>query len=647
VQFTVYRPNMVSPGHWYPLVAFAHLTAKRPDAPPREPDPVEEVKRQAQAVLGERLVEEYRPVTQDAAQAVPREEMLRFMPFVPGVEFNPPSRSFRWSEAVHREEFRLRADVNLLGQTVRGRLSVFLGDILLADVPLTIRVELPATAQDANAPPRTSSARPYRKIFASYSHKDVHIVEQFEHLAKALGDEYLRDWQHLRAGEVWDERLRQMIAEADVFQLFWSRNAMESAYVRQEWEHALSLNRPHFVRPTYWEDPLPSDAARGLPPAELLRLHFQHLRPQPSRPGAGPTRASQTVNPPPPEPKHEDQPTVVGSPLNRPDLAPPVPGYEIIRPLGMGGMASAYLARHAGTGRTVVVSLTRTGPRAEARALEPAALQLHHPGIVPLYNAGTAGEWQYRVEPYYERGNLAERLRQHGPLDPRVAAEWGIRIAEALQYAHERGVYHFNLKPSEILIDGAGQPHLSGFGRFTPARESGAAFGTPAYMAPEQATGSAAVGAATDVYGLGALLYECLTGRPPFRGATVIHVLQQVMTEPPAPVRQLNPAVPAELAAVVERCLAKRSEQRYPSAAALAAALREATRARAVGAAPVSSVPRASPRAEGSVPDWRSEHRRTAPVHPSLRRRGCLLLAVAALVLLLTGAAVVLWLRFR
>jgi hypothetical protein len=279
VQFTVYRPRAVVPDRWYPLLAFAHLAAKRSEAPAHEPDPVEEVRRQAVRALGERQARAFQVVTQDAPQSVPREETLTFVPDVPGVEFNPPLRSFRWTESVHREEFRFRAGPDLAGQTARGRLSVFLGDILLADVSLAIPVEQQGRTPDEDAPAEAEHAQPYRKIFASYSHKDRHIVEQIERLARALGDEYLRDWNHLRAGEAWDDRLLQMIEEADVFQLFWSRSSMESPYVRREYEHALSLNRPNFVRPTYWEEPLPSDPDRGLPPATLLCLHFQRIGP--------------------------------------------------------------------------------------------------------------------------------------------------------------------------------------------------------------------------------------------------------------------------------------------------------------------------------------------------------------------------------
>jgi hypothetical protein len=260
-------------------MAFAHLAAKRADAPAGEPDPVEEVKRQAEQFLGQQQARAYQALTQDAPQPVPREGTLTFVPTVPGIEFNPPLRTFRWTESVHREEFRLRADASHAGQTAHGRLSVFLEDILLADVPLTIPVGQPGDTRGDDAPAEAERARPYRKIFASYSHKDLHVVEQVEHLAVALGDEYVRDWKHLRAGEVWDVRLLELIEAADVFQLFWSRNAMESPYIRKEYEHALSLNRPQFVRPTYWEDPLPSDSRRNLPPETLRRLHFQRIGP--------------------------------------------------------------------------------------------------------------------------------------------------------------------------------------------------------------------------------------------------------------------------------------------------------------------------------------------------------------------------------
>jgi len=269
VQFTVYRPRVIDPGRWHQLLAFAHLAERRPGEDDL-PDPLEEVQRQAAAALGDKA-NQYQPIVQDSGAAIPEEGELTFVPEFPGIEVNPPRRSFSWLETVHREEFRIRAGRELDGKMVRGRVTVFLGHIAIAEVACAIKVD--AARPEPKREP--TSVRAYRKIFASYSHRDLEIVNQFETYARALGDEYLRDWVHLRTGEVWTDRLCQLIDQSDAFQLFWSRNSMSSRFVRQEYEYALSLNRPSFVRPTYWEDPMPT--APGLPPEALLRLHFQKL----------------------------------------------------------------------------------------------------------------------------------------------------------------------------------------------------------------------------------------------------------------------------------------------------------------------------------------------------------------------------------
>jgi TIR domain len=286
VQFTVYRPKSVPPEKWNDLLAFAHLSEKPPDAPADEPNPVEEVKRQAKQLLGDKAAA-YQSSTQDSFQAVPKRGEITFLPEMKGVDFNPPRRTFVWQESVHREEFRFKADRSLDGTTARGKLSIFHGAILLGDVALAIKIDsTPApskirplldTGEATDLEP--IGATRYRKIFASYSHKDLAIVEQFEAFAEAMGDEYLRDWKHLRAGERWQDKLMKMIREADVFQLFWSKHSMLSPFVRQEWEYALSLSEkgPSFVRPTYWEEPMPTSAAPPLPPPDLAELHFQRL----------------------------------------------------------------------------------------------------------------------------------------------------------------------------------------------------------------------------------------------------------------------------------------------------------------------------------------------------------------------------------
>jgi len=274
VQFSVYRPGTIAPERWYPMLVFAHLSKRREGQ--NEPDPLEEVVRQARQVLDGQF-RDFQRLTQDSVEAVPREGEITFVPSAQGIEFNPTRRTFIWLEDVHREKFRLRAPMAKDGETLRGSIAVFLGSILLAEIALTIHVDSSHGTSVDTSSLESAHARPYRRIFASYSHKDSAIVNQFEHYAQAIGDRYLRDIADLRSGEVWDERLGQMIEQADVFQLFWSSNSMRSLFVKQEWQHALSLDRTGFVRPTYWEVPLPESSHEGLPPDELKQLHFQRI----------------------------------------------------------------------------------------------------------------------------------------------------------------------------------------------------------------------------------------------------------------------------------------------------------------------------------------------------------------------------------
>lgn len=326
VQFTIYRPKAVEPDRWYVMLAFAHAADKPVGAPPNVPDPVEEVREQAHRVLGV-MSREYAPVAPDDAYSVPSGSELAFVPTVSGVEFNPPRRVFSLHETVHREEFRLRADPALDGQTARGRLSVYRGAVLIAEVGLAIKVDSRHAAATTYKSMESESARPYRRVFASYSHKDSWIVGQFEQLARATGDEFLRDCNQLRAGEVWNDRLLRLIESADVFQLFWSRNSMQSEFVRREWEHALSLQRPNFIRPTYWEQPFPEDQRTGLPPESLRQLHFQPLTfadAEPKRPAQqpkeSPTVASLPPNMSPPTSQRSDTPTRSTLPGTDPEI---------------------------------------------------------------------------------------------------------------------------------------------------------------------------------------------------------------------------------------------------------------------------------------------------------------------------------------
>jgi hypothetical protein len=262
VQFSVFRPASMRPAEWYPLVAFAHLDRL-----------FDEVRNQAIKLIDQFS---YRTIVREARHPIVRKSELSFVPHIDGVEFNPNSNTLQWVEDIHKVEFRMMASNELEAQTVRGRLSVFGGALLLAEVPLQIDINH-QSRDDRESQPRTNSAPLIQKIFASYSRKDTDLVRQVEEMVSALGLSYLRDCNILRSGERWSERLKEMIDDADLFQLFWSSNSMRSMYVKEEWEYALSLRRPGFVRPTYWETPFPECRDEQLPPDELRALHFSRL----------------------------------------------------------------------------------------------------------------------------------------------------------------------------------------------------------------------------------------------------------------------------------------------------------------------------------------------------------------------------------
>jgi hypothetical protein len=282
VQFTLYRPSRVRPEVWYSMLAFGHRSEPTVDSSGRVFDPIEEVEQRAERLLAAS------PGTFDALRADSRSGLRRgtdlcFQPWIEVGEINPAEQSLRWEEAVHQVEFRVRVPSSTDGRRLQGGMRVFAGAILLADVAF----RLPVSSATAVGPPTNErdTARRFRQIFASYSHRDAAVVDAVEQYVTVTGDRYLIDARTLRSGEVWNDRLRQLIEEADIFQLFWSRNSMNSKFVKQEWEYALQLGREGFVRPVYWEDPLAEDPDRDLPPERLRCLHFSWLGAPPSSRG--------------------------------------------------------------------------------------------------------------------------------------------------------------------------------------------------------------------------------------------------------------------------------------------------------------------------------------------------------------------------
>jgi serine/threonine protein kinase len=309
-----------------------------------------------------------------------------------------------------------------------------------------------------------------------------------------------------------------------------------------------------------------------------------------------------------------------------------VPGYEILEELGRGGMGVVYKARQLRPRRLVALKMILAGEHAGAEALvrfrreAESVARLQHPNIVQVHEVGEHNGLPYLTLEYVEGGSLAHRLSRKRPT-VRQSAALIEQLARAVHYAHQKGIVHRDLKPGNILLaaDQAGggtsesgwAPKIVDFGLAKqmegmasiittgPRTQTGAILGTPSYMAPEQAGGkSKNIGPAVDVYSLGAILYECLTGEPPFHGETTLDTLMQLATQEPIPPRQLRPKCPRDLEAVTLKCLQKDPARRYESALALADDLSRFLEGERVEARP--------PNWLSSLKDWTLEHKRAA-----------------------------------
>jgi serine/threonine protein kinase len=294
-----------------------------------------------------------------------------------------------------------------------------------------------------------------------------------------------------------------------------------------------------------------------------------------------------------------------------PGTLPALSGYEILSELGRGGMGVVYKARQSQLGRFVALKMVLAGSMASPaevqrfRAEAEAAARLDHPNIVPIYEVGTHQGQPFFSMKWIDGGSLAQRLARHRPGE-REAVRLVAAVARAVHHAHQRGVIHRDLKPANVLLAGRPQEfngtdgtdetdgtdkshrshpsHLShsavpmitdfGLAKRTDGdsglTQTGAILGTPSYMAPEQAASKKEITTAVDVYALGAILYECLTGRPPFRGDTPLDTILQVLEQSPTPPRTINPQVDRDLELICLKCLHKDPHERYGSADAVA-----------------------------------------------------------------------------
>jgi len=327
-----------------------------------------------------------------------------------------------------------------------------------------------------------------------------------------------------------------------------------------------------------------------------------------------------------------------------PDQAEPVRvryfgDYEIVREIARGGMGVVFQARQVSLNRLVALKMILAGQLADETDIRrfhteaEAAANLDHPGIVPIFEVGQHEGQHYFSMGFVEGQSLSQRIAS-GPLPAGEAAELIRRVADAIEYAHQRGVIHRDLKPANILLDRNGNPRVTDFGLAKKVQGdsgltgSGQIMGTPSYMPLEQAGGKRGeVGPPADVYALGATLYCLLSGKPPFQAATVMDTVLQVIGDEPVPPRRLNPSVPRDLETICLKCLEKDPARRYASAAALGEDLRRFLAGEPISARPVGQTERA----------WRWS------------RRNPLAAALITLVVLLTtaGTATItaLWLR--
>ena len=327
----------------------------------------------------------------------------------------------------------------------------------------------------------------------------------------------------------------------------------------------------------------------------------------PEHPAPVPEDIAGAATLPPPSPSPAETATLPPAGPSGPGDEPcpaRIPGYEILGELGRGGMGVVYKARQTKLNRIVAVKMVLAGGHASSADLDrflgeaEAVARMQHPQIVQIFETGQIDGLPYFALEFVEGGSLAGKL-DGTPLPPHEAAKLVGLLAGGMHYAHRQGIVHRDLKPANVLLTKDGTPKITDFGLAKKVEggsgltQSGAIMGTPSYMAPEQAGGKKGVGPAADVYALGAILYECLTGRPPFKAATPLDTILQVVSDEPVAPTRLQSGTPRDLETICLKCLQKEPAKRYESASALADDLGRFRRGEPIVARPVGGAERA------------------------------------------------------
>ena len=258
VQFTVFHPQEATAEQWYTLLLYTHIAEVIP-----------KVRQDAEKFTDE-MTDSVREVTARKFTKLVRGTELRLVPQAEGVTFNPEMLTIRWQEDYERARFRFQASTDIIGQPCFGEISVFVGVLEVATIRFSIFITEESIPQ-AQVTQASAVANLYQKIFVSYSHKDTEIVTACKSAFEAIGYTVAIDYEDLRTGEVWSEGLERLIDDADIFQLFWSNYSAQSSHCRRKWEYALQKKRESFIRPVYWQQPLPDV------PDTLGHIHFKFM----------------------------------------------------------------------------------------------------------------------------------------------------------------------------------------------------------------------------------------------------------------------------------------------------------------------------------------------------------------------------------